>query len=138
MRWKKYSAPFSVFKDFLFLYKSSVESLRDVDDVVTHVLELVHYIHIINAGLIVLAVILDFLDFSITKIVSETVDMLLCIVCIGNLDQCTLMSRCEVLNHCIISISHSICNALKLLHCIGIKSLVMNIPSAEDTADGLT
>ena len=66
----------------LFFDESLFKCLRDVDHEVAHLLQLAYNIHIVDAGLIVLSVALNALDFSIPEIVPEVVDAVLSIVCI--------------------------------------------------------
>ena len=72
------------------------EVLRDIDHEVTHTLVLAHDIHVVYTGWIVLLARVNRIDDSVSEVISEVVDILLCIVCIDDVLKSSLASCCEV------------------------------------------
>ena len=95
-------------------------------------------VHVINAGLVVLATIVNFLNNHIAEVVAECVEAVFCIIGIGDVHQFSLMGSNQVGNHCIVCFIQSISHGIKVLDGVCIKYLLVDVLSGQDTADGFT
>ena len=65
--------------------KGSFQVLGYIDYKVAHSFEFIHNIHVVDTCLVFFAIVLNLLNFQISKIISLIIDTLFSMVCIGYL-----------------------------------------------------
>ena len=78
----------------------SDNSLRNVDEEVTHLLKLCKDVHLIDSSEVVVAVALDIDDMLLAEVVATLVDVVLAVLCIGYIVEIFLVL--EVLDHHVV------------------------------------
>ena len=115
-----------------------MQILRDIDNEVSHLLQLAYNIQIIDTCLVVLFAGFDALNLFIAQIVSLIVYVLLSSICIRNLSEIALVRMLKIAEHCCIRLVYKVDHAVDLLQGLCIKGLLVDIPAGEDAADGLS
>ena len=113
----------------------SYNCLRNIDKEVSYLLKFCNNVHEVNTCEVIVAVALDIHDVLLTEMISAFIDIVLCIMCIGDILEFRIL---KILDHYIITLLYEIHNLVQTVEKRLVEYLTVYILSLENTSDSLS